>query len=406
MIEDKKIFFSISLLSLYIFFKEKYKSSTIDDTKKDIDLETVGKMLSKLDKYQHLPNKHDIVKNAYNEFLNCKVDLKIDENRLFEMVSKNIEELSEDKKIYILNSIIFIANSDKKITDEEKELISQVSYLLGFKSDFNKIMKDFYKSDFQNPISTVKIIMFFIIVLAGILAIGFYFYKKQENKINMFDKERVVFNEMTFNRYVIYKNSFIENGYFLKQAIFYFDGVVEIGFDSKNINYNPITKEITLLYKEKPFIVNTSFNNILLADKIDPEPVTEGEAKLVAGGLAIVGGYAGGVVGGKAGNIVGTVLPNLKLIAPLVGGGVGAIVGGAGTYFVAKNMLEGVKLSSDISKEEEEKVKIDSKKLINEVFNNDEKLLELYVNSFEIYLKNKYASVGIEVNNIKYKEVK
>lgn len=414
MLKDKEIFFSISLLSIYIFFKEKYKDNIMDDSKKNIELENIGKLLSKLSKYQYLPNKHIIVEDAYNEFLNCKVNLKIDENKMFEIVSKNIETLSEDEKKYVLNSIIFIANIDKKITNEEKELITQVNYLLGFRMDFSKIMEDFNKSEFATPISTVKIVLFFMIIVM-ILAVGlFYFYKNQDNKINIFKNERVVFNEMTFNRYVIYKNSFVENKFFLKQAIFYFDGVAEIGFDPKNINYNSITKEVTLLYKNNPFIVNTSFNNIFLVDKIDPEPISVDEAKLVAGGLAMVAGYAGAVAGGKAGgtvgNLVGTAMPNLKLIAPVIGTGIGSVVGGAatglGAYYITKNILGGMQLSSDITKEEEEKVKVDSKKLINEVFNNDEMLLDLYINSFENFIKNKYASVGIEVTNIKYKEVK
>lgn len=406
MTADKKIFFSISLLSIYIFLKEKYKNNDMDDAQKDKDLETVGKMLSKLEKYQHLPNKHNIVQNAYNEFSNCKVDSKIDEKKIFDIVSTSIEELSEDEKKYILNSVIFVANSDKKITNEEKELILQVNYLLGFKTDFNNIMKDFSKSEFSAPISTTKLVMLLVIILTVVLGICFYFYKEQSNKINIFKNERVVFNEMSFNRYVIYQNSFGEDKHLLKQAIFYFDGVAEIGFEPKNIKYNPVTKEITLLYKDRPFIINTSFNNILLVDKINPKSITTDEAKLVAGGLALVGGYTGSVAGKAVGNLVGTVMPNLKLIAPIVGIGVGSVVGGAGTYFISKKLLEGVKISSEITVEEQEKVKVSSKELINEVLNNDNMLIELYINSFESFIKNKYASIGIEVNNINYEEVK
>lgn len=405
MTADKKIFFSVSLLSIYIFLKEKYKNN-IDNTQESIDLEIISKMLSKLEKYQHLPNKLNIVKDAYNEFLNCKVDSKIDENKLFDTVSTIIITLSEDEKKYILNSILFVANNDKRITDEEKELISQVNYLLGFKTDFNKIMKDFAKSEFSAPVSTIKLVIFFVIILTIVLGACFYFYKEQSNKINIFKNERVVFSEMSFNRYVIYQNSFFKDDHFLKQAIFYFDGIAEIGFESKNIKYNPVTKEVTLLYKDKPFIINTSFNNVLLVDQIDPQPISEEAARRVAGGLALVGGYAGSVAGGTVGNLVGTVMPNLKLIAPAVGMGAGAIIGGTGTYYITKNLLEGVKVTSEISVEEKEKVKVSSKELINEVLNIDDRLIELYKNSFKSYIKNKYASVGIEVNNIKYEEVK
>lgn len=406
MTADKKIFFSISLLSIYIFLKEKYKNNSIDDIQKDIDLETVGKMLSKLEKYQHLPNKHNIVQNAYNEFSNCKVDSKIDENKLFDIVSTSIEELSEDEKKYILNSIVFVANSDKKITNEEKELILQVNYLLGFKNDFNRILKDFNKSEFSAPISTPKLVMLLVIILTVVLGTCFYFYKEQSNKINIFKNDRVVFSDMSFNRYVIYKNSYQISEYFLKQAVFYFDGVAEIGFDPKNIKYNPVTKEITLFYKEKPFIVNTSYNNVLLVDKIDSKPIFEDDAKKIAGGFAIVGGYVGAQAGSVLGSFVGTVKPELKVIAPILGASTGAVLGGVGVYFTAKNILEGAKLTDDISKEEEEKVKLESKKLIDYVLYTDTQLFDLYKNSFDSFIKNKYASVGIEVIAIKYEEVK
>lgn len=406
MTENKKIFFSISLLSLYIYFKDKYKNTNMDNIDLDADFQYIVNKLSKIDKYQHLTNKQDIVQDAYNKFLDCKKDSIIDEDKMFEIVHNNVQALDEDDRKYILNCIIFIANRDKKISDEEKELVVQVAHLLNLKTEFKKIMEDFNKSEFAEPISSTKIVILSLILLSIIISVCFYFYKEQNNKINIFKGERVVFSEISFNRYVIYKNSFINDGHFLKQGVFYFDGTAEIGINPKNIKYDVLTKDITILYKDNPFVVSPTFNYILLADKIDPKGITEDEAKLVAGGLTIVAGYAGAKAGGFAGSIVGTFMPSLKLIAPITGTIIGGLAGGTGTYFFVKNKMEGMKLTSDISKKEEEKVKEDGRKLIAEVLNNDVKMLELYINSFEIYLKSKYASIGIEVNNIKYKEVK
>lgn len=405
-LSDKEKFFSISLLSLFMYFKEKYKTNDIDDSNKNKDLEIIGKMLSKLEKYQHIPNKHEIVEDSYLKLLDCKKDSKIDENKLFNIVSDMSKDLSDEDKKYILNSVIFVANNDKKITDEEKELISQVNHLLGFKTNFKTIIKDFNKSEFSTPISTFKILLMLITIFIFIGVICFYFYREQSNKINIFKNDRVVFSDMSFNRYVIYKNSYQISEYFLKQAVFYFDGVAEIGFDPKNIKYNPVTKEITLFYKEKPFIVNTSYNNVLLVDKIDPKPISEDDAKKIAGGFAIVGGYVGAQAGSVLGSFVGTVKPELKVIAPILGASTGAVLGGVGVYFTAKNILEDAKLTDDISKEEEEKVKLESKKLIDYVLYTDTQLFDLYKNSFDSFIKNKYASVGIEVIAIKYEEVK
>lgn len=406
MTENKKIFFSISLLSIYIYFKDKYKNH-IDNVGLDEDLKIITKQLSAIDKYQHLTNKHEIVKKAYNEFLNCNKETIIDEDKMFDTVSVNIEGLDEKDRKYVLNSIIFIANRDKKISEEEKELIIQVAHLLNLKTDFKQIMKDFNKSEFSEPISTLKITMIMLSILVLILGICLYFYKEQTNKVNIFKGDRLVFSEISFNRYVIYKNSFIDNSkHFRKQAIFYFDGKAEIGINPKNIKYDLMTKDITILYKENPFIVNPSFRDVLLVDKINPESITEGEAKLIAGGVAIVAGYAGVKAGGTIGGIVGTVMPQFKLIAPAVGAVAGGLAGTTGSYFLAKNVLDGMEISSNISKEEEEKVKNSGKELITKVLSNDKKLIEFYMNDLKDYLKNKYASVGVEVNNIEYKEVK
>ena len=406
MIDDRKIFFAVSLLSLYIVLKEQNKSDFVDEAEKNKELEKLTKKLSKLDRYQHLTNKSTVVEEAYQEFLNHKVDLKVDEQKLLEFVSKDIAQLTEETKKYILNCVIFVAHDDKKISDEEKELIIQISHILGFKTNFNNLLNNYKKSEFGDSISSTKIMIVLLILFVAILSICFYFYKSMESKVKIFGNETVVFSELSFNRYIIYQNTFFENDYFLKQAIFYFDGTADIGFDPKNIDYNRVTKEITLSYKANPFIVNTSFNNILLVDKISPESISKEEASKFAGGLSLIGAYAGLTAGGAAGSAVGTFFPQIKFIAPLVGSGGGALVGGASTYFVSKNFLEGIKISSEISKEEEERVKIESKNLINNVLNNEKSMMELYINSFDSFIKNKYSSFGLEVKSIKYKEAK
>jgi hypothetical protein len=225
--------------------------------------------------------------------------------------------------------------------------------------------------------------------------------------VKIFKGDRLVFSEISLTRYVISKNSYInDTEHFRKQAIFYFNGDAEIGINPKNIKYDLITKNVTILYKDNPFIVNPSFDGVLLVDKINPEGISEDEAKIIAGGVAIVAGYAGVKAGGIMGGIVGTVMPQFKLIAPAVGAVAGGLVGTTGSYFLTKNILDGMKISSNISKEEEEKVKNSGKELITKVLNNDKKLIEFYMNDLKDYLKNKYASVGVEVNNIEYKEVK
>lgn len=405
---DKEIFYNISLLSLYMHFKEKYKNIKIDDSKKEKDLETVKAILIKLDEYQHLPNKIAIIDKAYTELLNCKQEFSIDEDKLFELVSSSVETLSVDKKKYILNSIILVAQRDNKISTEEKELILQISHLLGFKSNFTEIIKEFKKSNLSGSASTWKIIVFFIISLTIISAVGYYFYKDKTNTVKLFNNEKVVFSELSFNRYVLYMNTFdtFAIKYYLKQAVFYFDGSAEISFDPKGIKYNSINKELILSYPINIFKVNTSYRNILEIDKIDTEAISKEEARVFGGVLSIAGAGVGAVVGSNAGGIVGTLLPQFKVLAPIIGGVTGGVVGGAGTYLMASTLLDGTKISDDISKKEIEQIKIDGKKLINYALTNDEALVNMYKNSFETYIKAKYASVNLEIKEIKYEEVK
>lgn len=408
MSNNKQEFYNISLLSIYVVLKDKKELDYYKESDKNKILTLINSKLRNSSRYQYLTNKKFILEDSYNNFEKYIVDSKVDEEKLLNFVLKNTNHLNEEIKEYILNCVIHIAYDDKKISNEEQELITQISHMLGYKTNFNYLMSNYKKSEFGDSFSTAIIIIVFIIFLVVISSIGFYFYKQgdDKDKIKIFGNETVVFSEISFNRYVIYKNTFFENKHLLKQAVFYFDGIVDIGFNPNNINYNPTTKEIIFSYTDSPFVTNTIFKNILLVDKISPEPISEEEASKFAGGLAILGAYGGFVTGAKTGILVGTLFPNLKLISPIVGSGVGSLVGGSATYFASKKILEGVKITSEITKKEEEMVKIESKNLINDIFKKEQSMLELYLNHFESFIKTKYASYGLEVKNIQYKEVK
>ncbi len=401
--KEQEKFYSISLLSVYVYMRNEYDD--LGSIKKEEDskdnIESINKMLLKLDKYAHISNQELILKQSYEDFLNHISEGNIDEEVFFDKIKLTTQNLNRDEKEYILNSIIFIANEDKIISDKEKKIIIQVAHILSLDTDFKKILKSYKSSEFvpsiSNKIIFSTIILFFTLILVSI----YFYYTYSKNDINIFNKHRVVFSDVSFNRFVVYKNKYnVENDYFKKQAIFYISGKAEVGFNPQNISYNKISETLTLSYKEDKFFeVKPIFNPLLVVDRVNPKSISKEDAKKVG---AVVG-IAGAIGGAKAGNTLGKVFPKPY---NFVATGAGAAIGGLTGFFITSSALEGMKISKDISPREEDEVYKASKVLITELLARDKKLQELYKERFEKYIKFKYSLIGLKIKNIDYKEIK
>ncbi|MGJ0309153.1 hypothetical protein [Aliarcobacter cryaerophilus] len=397
--DDKKIFFDISILSLYIFLKEKYKNHFINQKNKNDDIKEVSILLLKNQKYIYIKNKQFIINDAYEKLLSCYDNSILDEEKLFSFL--DIQNLNENEKKDILNGIFFVANRDNKISNIEKELIVQIDHSFNLNRNYNEILNEFNKSEYKESFSTKKLLLYLSIFFVFALTVFLYFLLiKKEEEIKIFDNKRVVFNELSFNRYSIYKNQFNDkNSYYLKQAVFYISGRSEIAFNPENIKYDSKNSEI-ILYKnkltDKYFDIYLDYNPILLVDKIDPQPLKE-ELKGEITAFITVAGVVGGTIAGKKIGMLTGALPE-----SILGG---AALGGIAGYGISKALLsDDFKLSKDISKKEEDIAISESKNAIKELLLSDKNLENVYKKEFEEYIKSKYLSYGISINKIKYEE--
>jgi len=409
--KDNKIFSLIVKNTIFAILKEKYPDYHIDDTKDNENIIQITNLLRNLEKYSHIPDKQEIVKK---EFYEIKSFIKEDifrEQDFLNRLKIDTENLTLEEKEYILNSVIFTVNEDKKISDVEKEIILQISRFLEIQSDYKTILKHYNKSELKE--SSISVMSIVLIGLSFLLLTGgglFWKYQQTQNReVKVFNNKRLVFNELYFNKFIIYQNKFnIENEHFKKQVVFYLNGKAEISFKPQNLSFNPVSKMVTYTYSQyEMFQTEISDNKFLEVDRIKPKPISEEEAKKLAVGVGITGAVLGAKVGNAGGSLLSKVIPPpYGKLATMAGTGAGGIFGGVGSYYLSFNALNGLKLSKDITEKEMIKVKEAGVELIRSQILLNEELQDLYKKNFEDYIKLQYSQHGKEVKNIEYKVVK
>lgn len=387
--------------SIYAFMKEKYEDYDIDDNNQKEDVKKIRMMLSSIEAYAHIPDKQYIIEENYVKLKEYMLNADFRESKLLESMKKKIEGYSDEKKAYILNSIIYVMLDDLKISETEKEIIVQLSKILGIESDINTLMKNYNKTKFKRPVrkrfKALSSLLLLILVAGGAL-----FYIKSANEVKLFSDEKIAFDEVYFNRFVIYKNKFDTGGEpFRKQAVFYLNGSAEIGINPKNLEYDFVSKTVTYtMPKEQDFLVEMKFNSPELIDEIKPKLITKEEAKV----MGAVVGVAGAVVGAKVGSSLGSLIPS-----PF-GKAIGAFAGGVGlggaTYYMTSKALAGASFKEKMSQTEKDLVIDNAKQLLKIVLSHDEELKKMYKKDFESYIISKYATYGYEVSTVTYKEGK
>lgn len=396
---EKNIFSLIVKNSIFAFLKEKYNDYKIDDSKDDDNINQIFNLLLELEKYSHIPDKKNIIKEHYYLMKSFMINGNFKEEEFLTSLKDETQDLTLDEKNYILNSVIFITNEDNNISNIEKEIILEISRFLGINSSYNDILLKYKKSEFnKEKILLNKIIVIGIGILLVII-IGIFITSQNISKAKLFETNNYQFDEITFNKYIIYKNEFkISSDKFKKYAIYYMNGTAKISFNPKNIDYNSITKTITLNQDNFKVELYVSPKNEKEIDKVNPKNITSSEAKT----LGVVVGIAGAYTGGKIASKITGLLP---LGNQFLSGTIGAIVGAGTGYFATTKALENVKFSSDISeKEKDESFKI-GKKLIQLQLERDDKLIQMYKEHFEIFIKAKYKTMNKDVQNIEYKKL-
>lgn len=396
----EKRFYLISLIATYGYLKEKYNKVEEGVSKHlDEDIDNIVSLIKPLEKFVAIPDKADFVKEAFAEIDSfCRDNTSGKETLFINKIKEYSEPLNKLEKEEILNILIYVTDEDQNISAMEKEIILQVADSFGIEDNYDTLLKKYKKSFLKKPFSMQQIlipVLSMFVIVSGIL---YFMSQRVSSNVQIFKDKKVVFNEISFNRFVIYKNKYSEDSkHFGKQAVFYIGGKAEVSFDPDNIDYNSLTKTVTYFYPvDAPFGVEMSKVTSQLVDEIKPQPLSAEEA----GKAAAVIGIAGGILGAKAGSTLGKLYPHPY---GKIGGGVaGGVLGSVGAGLVSFNALNGLSLSSDISSKEKDQVVIKSKELINTILSFEDELTKTYKESFKEYIVRKYALYNLEVNNVKF----
>jgi len=402
--KEIRIFQTISLLSTYIYIKEKHQSNLIDIENKNELLE-IKKLITRLEKYSHIADKEKIIEENYKNILGRIKNGSLSEASLIEDVKSATADLDEGEKTYILNSVIYIAYKDNMLSDTEWGQIKQVSNTLGFTNTKKNIEKNYNNSEFNKSISNSILLSIYLLIITLVIGFAYWYYSSNKQDINIFKNEKIVFSEVSYNRYVVYKNKYSVDSsfgtdYFLKQEVFYLSGSAEISIDPNYLNYNANTHTLTITYpKHQLFKVSINFNKTKSVDSISPKEISKEDARKVGAIVGIAGAVTGAIVANKMSSIV----PPPYSIAV---SGIGAAIGTFTGYAVTTSALNGLKLSKDITEREKQLVVKTAKQLILVSLKFDKKLHKMYLKSFEKYITLKYGTIGVVVENIVYKELK
>ena len=395
-------FYLISFIATYVYLKEKYDD--ISDglrEKNPEDIANILSLLQPLEKFIAIPDKKEFIENSIEELREIFIGKSISKEKEFlSRVNKYTINLEEDEKLEIINIIIYVTDNDQKISNIEKESIIQISHAMGLEGDYSKLLSNYKKSPLANKVNYFGIIIFGIILTIFLSAFAYYMYTKQKNPetVKIFNEKRVVFNQVYFNRFVIYKNKAnVKNKHFKKEAIYYISGEAEVSFEPSDITYDPSTKTITyILPKDSPFHIEMNKVKTILVDEIKPIPISEKEAAIMASGI----GVAGGILGAGIGEGLGSLYPNP--LSKIGGKIIGGLVGGVGSGIVAFNIFKGMELSKNITRKEKAEIKDKSVQLIETILKYNYELTKGYKASFIKYIKRRYARYGKIVEKVKF----
>ena len=123
--------------------------------------------------------------------------------------------------------------------------------------------------------------------------------------------------------------------------------------------------------------------------------------------IGLAGTYMGAKTGAALGSGITSFLPkNMQKFTSATAGAFGGIVAGATGYFVAKEALTNLQVSSNISETDKKESYRIGEQLIKAQLLTDEQLVSMYKEHFETFIKAKYKTFDMEVLNIEYKNSK
>jgi len=404
--KDIKKFSLIVKGSIYAYLKEKYPNYKIKAEDKEKNINQIIKHFNKLEAFAHIPDKELIIEETYNKIVDYMLNKEFRESKLLEDIQENTQNLSKEEKESILNGIIYSMELDNKISSNEKNIVIQITKFLNIDNNYNDIIKNYNKSKYKKEKFPIFTFLTGILIIVAIASGMYWKYLQIKNIKNYFDKSQLVFSEVYFNKFVIYKNrTNIQSKYFKKSAVYYLSGKADIGINLDDLKYEPITKTLTIInHSPSIFTVEINLNETIEVDKTNPKPISSEEASKMASYVGFAGAIAGAKVGSKTTNIISRFLPkHLSFLSNAVGATAsGIIVGGTG-YYVTNKILDGLSLSKDITEKEKAEVIRTAKSLIKAKLLTEAELQKEYKKKFEQLIKREFAKNNKVIKHVIYK---
>lgn len=404
MTEDSRVeeFKTLSLVSTYLFLKDKYASLSDPSIQADQDIEVIVEELRNFEFYVHISNKKKFVQESLDQITNLAGGNEFNEEELLAVVRQHSHNFDRKQKNRIFRCLVQLAKANGRISVDEKEVVCQVGYIFEISNPLSKLL-----SSGTNWLAFTGLAIL-LLTLGG--SAYYVLSNNSGSKVNILKQEHVVFSEVFFNRFVIYRNRFdIDNDLMRRQAVFFLNGSAEISFERSQINFEKSTAKLTLTcskredQKSKLFRMHYDFDEPVLVDKVAPRPISEDEAEGAAIVIGVAGSVVGATAGAKFGSVIAKFVPNQYKLLPQVSGGVfGGLAGGLGGYYFALDSLDGAQLRKDISPGESRVATQAAMDIVKAILAAEDELTDLYKEKFDAFVKAEYASRGLDISQVSY----
>lgn len=392
-------FQTLSLVFTYIFLKEKYPSLKDPAIRERQDVDVIYERLREYEAYAHVPNKKKFILEGFDHINSHGTDDEFDEEELLTLVRQLSVELDPKQREEIFRSLVQAAKADNHISADEKEVICQVGVALKIENP-----QQWLSSQKTWIGIAVAALLFF-----SVAGFAYYLYSSiSGGGVNTYRRENIVFSEVFFNRFLIYKNRFnVESDWMRRQAVFYLNGSAEIAFEPSQISYDESSGTLSLACSsaapDSQFQMIYHFDDPVIVDQVDPRPISESEAKTAASVIGIAGSALGVTAGAKFGSVLSSFAPKqYKFVTQAGAGALAGLAGGLGGYYFALDSLTGTQLTKDISPAEILVITQAAMDIIKAALEAEGELTNIFEERFQTFIQAEYAERGKNISRVSF----
>lgn len=369
---EKKIFENLLIAVFYIRYSEKRKQLKEQQFPKFFG--KIEKEINRLDESLLVQDREESCNLIKEKLLTAlKSNEKISDTTFYSLLH---EDVDWNTTIGFLEKII---KHDGIVSKQEKEIILKLAHL-------HHIDVEITKKNLKTQYTRKQKISIWIASLIALLIVAFgiglwMVNSIEKKKMAAFNIEKyitqnpkLVFKTIKFNKLVVHGKPNGTNEHLDKLNIYHLTGDADLyidmnclSMDSAQTDY--VQKKLYLVFNSPSKIpisvdVNIPSSNYTLIEEIEPEPISEEEAKVATTSVSIITGGIGALIGGKLGGSIGTTFGKLgKYIGAGIGSASGGVAAGSAGYIATKNFVMGMDLT-DNDLEDKENILQTSKALI------------------------------------------